>query len=133
MNFTTDKPSYGIREAVKAEVTLTDSEGKPLEGDFSVSVTDDTSVNTHNCSSILSYLLLASELKGTIEFPEAYFDVSRKEADRELDVLMMTQGWRRYNIPNLLKGQYERPSIFLERCQEISGKVLNEFNSKPQS
>lgn len=133
MNFTTDKPSYGIREAVKAEVTLTDSEGKPLEGDFSVSVTDDTSVNTHNCSSILSYLLLASELKGTIEFPEAYFDVSRKEADRELDVLMMTQGWRRYNIPNLLKGQYERPSIFLERCQEISGKVLNEFNSKPRA
>ncbi len=133
MGFATDKPSYGKREAVKTKITLTDHEGIPLEGDFSVSVTDDASVNTRNGSSILSYLLLASELKGTIEFPETYFDMSRKEADRELDVLMMIQGWRRYNIPGMLQGHYEQPSILPERYQEISGKVFSEFNSKPRA
>lgn len=133
MDFATDKPSYGKRETVKTKITLTDHEGRPLEGDFSVSVTDDASVNTRNGSSILSYLLLTSELKGTIEFPESYFNASRKEADRELDVLMMTQGWRRYDIPGLLQGEYEQPSILPERYQEISGKIFNEFNSKPRS
>ena len=44
---------------------------------------------------ILSYFLLDSELKGEIENPDYYFDESNNN-DKDLDALMLTQGWRKY-------------------------------------
>ena len=130
--FNTDQTTYGTRQPVKASISITDEEGNALKGNFSVSVTDDAAVNMDNATSILSYLLLTSELRGTIEFPEAYFDNERKQADGNLDLLMMTQGWRRYDISKVLKEDYERPTSLLEISQEISGKVLDEINLKPK-
>ncbi|MEA3477085.1 MAG: hypothetical protein U9R60_02820, partial [Bacteroidota bacterium] len=44
---------------------------------------------------ILSYFLMSSDLKGTIENPGFYF---RKDNDKQadLDALLLTQGWRKY-------------------------------------
>ena len=132
LQLTTDKPIYGMREPVKAELALTDSDQQPLQGDISISITDDNTVSTDYTTSILSYLLLTSELKGTVEFPEAYFDAAQSKADWNLDILMMTQGWRRYDIAKILKEEYEQPSVPLEIDQEISGTIMSEFNSKPK-
>ena len=40
-----------------------------------------------------------------------------------LDVLMLTQGWKRYDIPNVLKGKIEEPTILPEQFQEVRGKA----------
>lgn len=47
--------------------------------------------------SIRSHLLLTSEIRGTIENPEEYFDKKDPRREQKLDVLMLTQGWRKYN------------------------------------
>ena len=64
--------------------------------DCAVSVTDATTVSNDTTNNIVSTLLLSQELKGYIEQPAWYF------ADRGrsgyLDLLMLTQGWRRYDI-----------------------------------
>src|SRR5690606_6473031 len=44
---------------------------------------------------IISYLLLSSELKGTIENPRFYFK-DLQNTQNHLDALMLTQGWRKY-------------------------------------
>lgn len=39
------------------------------------------------------------------------------------DALMLTQGWRRYDIPQVVRGLYEEPAIPLEIGQEITGRI----------
>ena len=55
-----------------------------------------------------------------MESPARYLSGGRLEA-AALDALMMTQGWRRYDIPRVLKGDIESPDILPERFQEVSG------------
>ena len=69
---------------------------------FSVAVRDAaTDDPTYDDGNIMTDMLLGSELKGFIANPSYYFssdDPSRVEA---LDLLMMVQGWRRYNWAEL--------------------------------
>lgn len=118
---------------VQAEVQVMDCDGHFLQGNFSVSVTDDAEVETDGAPSIYTYLLLTSDLRGEIEFPEAYFDSLRPGREANLDVLMMTQGWKRYDWSEALQGRYAEPKIGVERSQEITGRLLREFNHKPRA
>jgi TonB-dependent SusC/RagA subfamily outer membrane receptor len=100
---------------------LFESDGQPLEGDFSVAVTDDRDVVPDSTVNILSTLLLTSELKGYIEDPAFYFSGNDNMRAFFLDVLMMTQGWRVYDIPQTLKGGIQRPKGYLEVGPVITG------------
>lgn len=93
----TNKPSYHTREKVYVNMTAK-SEGAGSAGSFSASVLDESAVpfNDDNESTILSYLLLSSELKGYIEKPNYYFSKKNGQAVSDLDVLMMTQGYRKF-------------------------------------
>ena len=96
--------------------------------DCAVSVTDATTVSNDTANNIVSTLLLSQELKGYIEQPAWYF------ADRGrsgyLDLLMLTQGWRRYDIQKALKGYTEKVSISPETSMSISGKVTSNVTTK---
>ena len=98
-----DQLDYTPRQKVALELTLKDVYGNPLEGNFSMSVVDKADVQPDTTSNILSTLLLTSELKGYIEQPAGYMKKD-KRTEYNLDLLMMTQGWRRYNVPEILKG-----------------------------
>ncbi|MBQ3382852.1 MAG: hypothetical protein IJG54_05940 [Bacteroidales bacterium] len=122
VKMTTDKASYGQREPVTCTINL----ARPVNGDFSVSVTDDShSPYMGTEDNIISYMLLSSELKGYIENPQSYFDTSRDfhEREAEVDLLMMTQGWQYYDLSKIFKGQYEMPLFGKEYIQTISGRV----------
>ena len=96
--------------------------------DCAVSVTDATTASNDTTNNIVSTLLLSQELKGYIEQPAWYF------ADRGrsgyLDLLMLTQGWRRYDIQKALKGNTEKVSISPETSMSISGKVTSNVTTK---
>jgi len=130
IEFHTDKAFYETRENVVSILSLTDSGGYPLEGHLSVAVTDDNDIAVDSSTTILSSLLLSSELKGYIENPAWYLrdDI---ESITALDYLMMTHGWRRYNIPEAVKGNLEYPRIPFQESAEISGEVKTLFRSKP--
>lgn len=130
MNVSTNKPSYKAREKVELLAELKNSEGKPLKSSLSVAITDDKEVETDSCINIYEYLLLSSELKGHIECPACYF----KEGKRNLiglDLLMLTNGWRRYDIAEVVKGNYPVLKESLEIGQEIAGLVKGGLLSKP--
>ncbi|MCD7915752.1 MAG: hypothetical protein LUG96_11225 [Tannerellaceae bacterium] len=124
LRFSTDRFSYGKREKAEATFSVTDYANQPLEGNFSVSVTDNNDLLPDHRVTIYSYLLLSSELKGYIEEPASYFkNESPKEESENLDVLLLTQGWRRYHIEKLLKGELEEPRGFMEGSSYITGHV----------
>ena len=125
IHITSDKQNYAKRSAVHTSVLLKDTQGKPVEGNFSVSVTDDNDVKIDsNETTIESYLLLQSELRGNIEKPNEYFRADNKAAMNQLDLLMLTQGWRRYEVADTLSGSYAKGNRYgFERNVMISGKV----------
>ena len=120
--FSMDKLTYEKRDKVMSELLLTDMEGHPLEGNFSIAITDNNDIAIDSLYTITSSLLLSSELKGHIESPDYYLQ-DHKYAVNALDHLMMTHGWRRYDLSESLKGNYNRPKIGFEVAKEISGTV----------
>jgi TonB-dependent SusC/RagA subfamily outer membrane receptor len=123
VSIATDKPAYGKREKVNLQMNVTDNADLPLNGDFAISVTDDKDVLPDTCVNILSTLLLTSELKGYIESPAYYFQNDNPAVLNHLDILMMTQGWRRYDIPAILKGEIAQPKTQIEFGPRISGTI----------
>jgi TonB-dependent SusC/RagA subfamily outer membrane receptor len=121
----TNKPKYRKRDFVSAKVRVADAENNPLEGDFSVSVTDARDVAPDSTFSIISSLLLCSDIRGYVEAPEYYIS-----NPLSIDALLLTQGWKRYNIPVVLRDSLERPVHYMELGQEISGSVQRVLGSK---
>jgi hypothetical protein len=119
----TDLQNYKPREKVIADVKLTDSKGNLCKGTFSVSITDDNDIMPDSEANILSNILLTSELRGYINNASYYFNENNPEVLYSLDLLMLTNGWRRYNIPGVATGRYEKPEIPSKYGMEITGMV----------
>lgn len=129
-DFVTDQSVYKTREKVTGRLRVTDNKGQPLSGNLSVAITDDADLAVDTSSTILSTLLLSSEIRGYIESPEFYLGKDQISMNAA-DLLMMTQGWRRYNIPEVIKGNYTYPVHPVEMSQRLSGSVKSLALSKP--
>ncbi|MBQ7528076.1 MAG: hypothetical protein IJT11_10210 [Bacteroidaceae bacterium] len=80
-----------------APVSLAVEGGKP-GATVSVSVCDAThSEYLYDDGNILTEMLLASEIRGFVETPGYFFEKDDEEHNRALDLLLMIQGWRRYD------------------------------------
>ena len=121
-----NKAKYSNREKVSVETEITDSGNNLLQGNFSVSVIDGNDTKPDTSSTLLTTLLLTSELKGRIENPGFYFQADNPKSHRALDLLMQTQGWRRYDIPEAVRGNYTIPIVEPEQAQTLSGKAIRE-------
>lgn len=117
--------SYTVRDSIPLHLKITDQNGKPVSGSFSLAVTDDGQVkkDSLNDENILSYLLMSSDLKGEIENAGYYFNHNSEQKHEELDALMLTQGWVSYQW-DLAKKPVFRP----EKELTVSGKVTNIAN-----
>ena len=130
VTYQSDKENFDRRSLVNNRVTITDSDGEPLVGNFSVSVTSDREVTLDSTSNILTQLLLSSDLRGNIENPAYYFQ-NNYTTSSAMDLLMCTQGWRRYNIAEIAQGRFSRPTFPIETGAEISGTVKSVLLDKP--
>lgn len=120
---TTDRSVYQTRGKISSIIRLKENGETLPEGDLVISVTSDKDVRVDTLNTIISTMLLTSELKGHIENPGYYFSGSDLQRPEDLDYLMLTQGWSRYNIRSILKDSMELPKGQLEVGPEISGTV----------
>lgn len=127
---TTDQPTYGKREKVSLQIAAKDSEGNPVEGTFSVSITDRKSIQPDSLAdNILSNLLLTSDLKGYVEDPAFYFLNQDARTLRSIDYLMMTHGRRRHKMENVLRTPSLNFTNYIEKGQTISGRIMGFFGA----
>ena len=129
------KAEYQPFEEIDLTLTLSKGEGihpfpmgeRDGERGFSLSVRDAVRQdNTFDSGNIMTEMLLASEIKGFVPQPEWFFEKDDKEHRRALDLLMMTQGWRRFSWREMaLPGAWEitHPA---EQSQMVTGTV-NEY------
>lgn len=126
----TDKPSYGKREKVALQISAKDENGVPVEGSFSISITDRRSIQPDSLANhIVSDILLTSDLKGTVENPGYYFLQQDARTIRALDYLMMTHGWRRHQLKNVLQPPALDFRNYIEKGQTISGRIRGFFGA----
>lgn len=121
----------GKREKMKSTIIVSDEEGDPVNGSFSLAVVKNSRLTGNK--SILSEMLLSSDLKGHIENPEYYFNNYNELKAIHLDNLMLTQGWRRFEwslvqLNNKMPVEYQ-----VEEGIEINGKITREFFGLPLS
>ncbi|MGC4021377.1 MAG: hypothetical protein QM734_05275 [Cyclobacteriaceae bacterium] len=127
-----DKNEYRTFEKVTLSVQVKDDDGSPVKGDFSASITDmeqvPPSVDGEN---INNYLYLTSdihsrgEIKGEIEHPDYYFNRANLNAKVHLDMLLMTQGWRKFLWSDVLNNQTGILPYQLETGISLSGKAVS--------
>lgn len=124
-NLEPDRESYLPRDRVRLKIGIKDGQGKPVSGSFSLSVVDEQLCMSRNIDEpgIVSSLLLTPEIKGHIEDPGYYFEGDSRERRYHLDLLLMTQGWRRYRYEHIL--QHETGSMDPFRMYDVVfGQVL---------
>ncbi|QQL50015.1 carboxypeptidase-like regulatory domain-containing protein [Mucilaginibacter ginkgonis] len=131
ISLSTDKPSYLTRQKVlmKAATKFGD---KPAEANMSVSVVDESKVayNDNQATTIASYLLLTSDISGYVEQPNYYFGTpSAKKAD-DLDVLMLTQGFRQFTFFDIVDNKIPPIRMLAEQGINLTG-TLRKFNGMP--
>jgi hypothetical protein len=95
---TPDRDGYAPREKVTLAVQTRDAAGAPIATEVAVAVVDDAvlSLPDDRGARICARLYLESEMPGqVIADPNFYFS-SDKQAPLALDLLLGTQGWRRF-------------------------------------
>jgi hypothetical protein len=126
LNVSTDKSVYKPGEKVLVNLIAQSNPGGMTPGHFSAAVADESKIpaGENNESSMLSWLLLSSDLNGYIEQPNYYFENATAETGANLDLLMLTQNYRRFKWGPLLAGKYPAVAFKPEKTPAISGRIL---------
>lgn len=111
------KTSFAIREKASIKIKATDEEGKPVRANLGISVYDQAYNNPADPVNILAYCYLSSQIRGRICNPTYYFDEKNSDRKETLDLLLLTQGWRRY-VWNAVEPDYQGQPFLTD---EING------------
>lgn len=130
----TEKEKYLPREKVKMTITVRDEKGLPMPANLSMAVVNDQllSFADDKSGNILSQLLLQQDIKGKIEEPAFYFNNKEPKANKALDYVMMTSGWRRFTWEKIIDDDLPRINYLGERAL-IGGVIYNGENSMPMA
>lgn len=131
LEYTADKPKYEPFEKVELNFTLKDGAGVPFRDRFCLSVRDIRGQRNVLADDLRTSMLLSSDLKGFIENPAWYFDSDAPERDQALDLLMLVQGWERYDWITMTGQNNYREKHRLEESLTMNGWIMNSSGKKP--
>ena len=123
------KNNFSARDSIPFHISVTDKQGKPVAGSFSLAVTDDAQVKTDELTAenIVTRMLLTADLKGNVEAPDYYTNNSGSKAWQALDALLLTQGWIGYYWTKIMNPP--TPLFIAEHQFSVRGKVTNLLGS----
>ncbi len=106
-----------------------------IQCNLSISVTDaEINPAQKGEEDIYSGLLLTSDIKGYIYQPGYYFSSEADSVAAHLDLVMMTNGWRRFKWEEILSGKYpvitNRPEDYITAIGKVSGLTKSELTNQ---
>ncbi|RYY53349.1 MAG: hypothetical protein EOO09_18320 [Chitinophagaceae bacterium] len=119
---------WGLNKRARNEISVTVPDS--LVSSLSVSITD-ADLDTDSSHTIISEMLLSSEIRGQVYDPAAYFINNSDTVSRRLDLVMLTHGWRRFKWEDVAAGKlptlrYQRDTSYLS----LSGRVFGAMPSQ---
>ncbi len=123
----TDKSEYHQRDSVNIKLSLFTESRFFQDANISLAATNDLFMDDPESyrTDITSWFLLESDVKGNVEEPAYYFDPSNASRLKDLDILLLTQGWRDF------KWKYTGLPYPPEYGFSISGKIRKKFSKAP--
>ncbi|WP_462251108.1 TonB-dependent receptor [Ekhidna sp.] len=126
LKITSDENGYQKRSQVSLNIALPDS----LIHSASLVINPANENHyTDGDANIVTELMLTSDLKGRIENPGIYFE-GTSEAYKRMDLLMMTQGWTRFNWKEVLNNSGAAKKYGIEKGLTIKGQVVDYYNKE---
>lgn len=126
-----DHDQYTPRQKVTANIEIKDQNGNPVSGVFSMAAIDlSQSIDQKPQETIISNLLLSSDLRGHIDNPMYYFDPANADSKKYLDLVMMTNGWTRFTWDDLPEKTQGVPTYSVEQGLNITGTLLRAASTK---
>ena len=123
-----DTVSFSAKGRNRLSIQLKDT----VQGSFSVSVTDpEYNLTLMREENIFSNLLLTSDLKGYVHDPAFYFSADNDSVSTSLDLVMMTNGWRRFKWIELSQKTAQAGSYKDAAYITLTGKVTLRDSKKP--
>ena len=113
---------WGLSKRGRNEIELTLPPN--VEANLSVSVTD-ASIETDSSENIFSHFLLTGDLRGQVYKPSYYFKNNSDSITQQLDLVMLTNGWRRFKWEDVTKRKF--PTITYPKDTSyltLSGKLF---------
>jgi hypothetical protein len=114
---------------VELDISVSDIENMPVVADLAISVRQKKDFGKSDAD-IRAYLLLQADVSGKIENPSYYFSQD-KNAGYNLDLLMLTQGWRKFLWKDILGDSIKEPQFPVEKDLRITGKITKYFFDIP--
>lgn len=112
-------------DSLQLKLKTTNSTGVDVASNLSLSVLPNGTISNNFTTSLLAEVLLSSGLKGHVENPNYYFENQDSFRIADLDNLMLTQGWRKYNWPEILNNDPKKLKYSNEKGFTIQGVVRN--------
>ncbi|MDB5117233.1 MAG: hypothetical protein JWQ79_2725 [Mucilaginibacter sp.] len=129
LNINSNKTAYSLRDSVALNLQVSDKTGKPANGTFSASVTDNNQVKPDTTgTNMLNYLLLTSDLKQEIEDPGYYFTKNGQAKAEALDNLLLMQAPAGLSWKDVFDTKSQPPAYTAEKEFSVQGRVTNLFN-----
>jgi hypothetical protein len=116
----TTNPEYGIRQKIDVDLSISEVSGKPDPADLSMAVYRIDSLQDVDENNIRNYLYLTSEL-GVFESPDYYFQDDGKDREADMENLILTHGWRRFNWKNIIPLK----PLTIEFAPEYNGHIIH--------
>src|SRR5215203_252140 len=121
----------GKRKRNEIEIQLPDN---LQDAQLSVSVTD-AAIEKDTTNNIVSHFLLSSDIRGKIANPAYYFSHNSDSVAEHLDLVMLTNGWRRFKWEDVVRGKlpdirFPRDTSYLYMSGKIFGIAKNQLTGK---
>jgi hypothetical protein len=116
------------RGKVNLKIITRDENNNPIKANLGLAVFDKLYNNQSDSINILTHMYLSTQLKGRIYNPGYYFNEKNINRESALDLLLLTQGWRKYiwNEANLNKSSSYNEVV----SDEIKGSATLAFGRK---
>ena len=129
--FNTNK-TYSNRAPVDLQIKSYIEGGQETSTNFSASVLKISDAAMVPENDILSYLYLESDLKGLIENPSYYFTNDTLQHGKQADLLMRTQGWRRFKWEDVMNNSKSKVTFIPEYSGPlVEAEVLGKSGKSP--
>ena len=97
---------------------------------LSISIFVDTTEKDNTEANIIGTLWLEEELKTKILNPNHYFDSRNKNKERDIDLLMLTNHWQKYNWQKIISDTQNLPKKSNKKFMQLTGKLINNTKQK---
>lgn len=119
------------RKRNEIEISVPDS---LQDANLSIAVTD-AAIEKDTTDNIISHFLLSSEIKGKVYNPAYYFSNKSDSIAQHLDLVMLTNGWRRFKWEDVVKGKmpqikYPRDTTYLTLSGKLFGVARSQLSGK---